>query len=69
MKHVATLLLETDTIDWLDRVAQTLSKQRNSEVTRSGALEYIVAKHWKKVKTRSLEKQAEKGRIRREIAG
>jgi len=48
MKHVIQLALETDTIDWIDIVAKNLSRQRGTEVSRSGVVEYLAQRHWNK---------------------
>lgn len=43
--HVISLILKPDNIEWLDRCAQKLSKQRNHEVSRSEAANYIFERH------------------------
>ena len=55
MIHACALMLKTDTIEYLDWVAAQLSRQRNAEVSRSEAVEYIVSRHWMKQKTRAVE--------------
>lgn len=52
MKHATTLLLDTDTRDWLKTVASNLSRQRNTEVTMSEACELVCRLHWKKTMKR-----------------
>lgn len=48
MKHVVQLVLETDTIDWLNIVAKNLSRQRNAPVSQSDVVEYLAQRHWNK---------------------
>lgn len=59
MKHSITLLLEMDTINWLDTVAKNLSRQRNREVTKSEAADHLIQRHWKKILLREQAKRHE----------
>jgi len=58
MRHAIALMLETDTIDWLDVVAKNLSRQRKTDVSRSEAIEYIILRHWMKIQKRTAEKRS-----------
>lgn len=55
--HTLPLFLKADTVEHLDWLAKQLSRQRNKEVTRSEAIEYLALRHWMKVQTRLAEKR------------
>lgn len=59
LKVAVTLVLDMDTIEWADKVAKILSRQRKTEVTRAEAFEYLVLGHWKKTMRRQYEKRHE----------
>lgn len=54
MRHAIPLMLETDTVEHVDWFAKQLARQRNRDVSRSEAIEYIVARHWRKTAVRAV---------------
>lgn len=48
MRHAIAAMLHTDTIDRIELMARSLSKQRQCKVSASEVIEYLVADHWRK---------------------
>ena len=67
MRHAIAMMLESDTIDHLDRLRAQLSKQRGQDVSRSEAVEKVVLWHWMDLKRQAAAKTAER-RERMKIA-
>ena len=67
MKQAITLMLEADTVNWLEVVAKNLSRQRNREVTKGEAADHLIMKHWRKMLIRQQEKRHERREDRKYI--
>ena len=65
MKHAVSLMLETDSIDWIETVRVNLERQRKAAVSVSEATDYVIQSHWRKrIKQQMDQKHADKVRDR-----
>jgi len=57
VRHAIPLFLTEEDLGYLDFVAQGLSKKRNTEVSRSEAVSFIILRHKIKVMKRTAERR------------
>lgn len=67
LRHTMPLMLQADTIDYLNWIKAGLSKQRNAEVSVSETVEYLVQRHWIKMQKLHGEQRHERKVERRPL--
>ena len=49
MLHAVALMLEDDTLEHIDWVAEMLTKQRGYDMSRSEVIAWLTRRHWRKI--------------------
>ena len=57
------LFLPTDTWDHIDALAVAMSRQKQRQISRSDAVQWLVLQHWKKTQIKKVKKMADEKKL------